>query len=69
MVRRLGPPHSGEQKRVPLIVIGPKPNKYVTRGNKEVMGSKVRELKEFSDHTFHPLGFQRHSGKLFVASA
>ena len=26
------------------------------------MGSKILELKEFSDHTFHPLGFQRCQG-------
>jgi hypothetical protein len=34
-------------------------NKPVTRGNKEVIGSKTQELKEFSDHTFHPSGLQR----------
>ena len=40
----------------------PKPNKPVTKGNKELKGSKVWELKEFSDYIFHPLGFQRCQG-------
>jgi hypothetical protein len=28
------------------------------------MVSKAREMKEFSDHTFHPLGLQRHQGPI-----
>jgi hypothetical protein len=42
----------------------PKPNKPVTKGNKALMVSKTREMKEFSDHTFHPLGCQRHQGPI-----
>jgi hypothetical protein len=38
----------------------PKPNKPVTKGNKKLMGSKTWELKEFSEHTFHPLEFERY---------
>src|SRR5262245_54737426 len=42
----------------------PNPNEHVTRGNKASMVSKTSEMKEFSDHTFHPLRCQRHQGPI-----